>query len=74
MRPEFSLQVAHAQGLAIMELKTALAVLCQHFELCLAKDSTNLRTMQEKMALTLQAAHGVRLKFVPRGSRPTTPE
>ena len=57
-----------AQGLAIMELKTALAVLCQQFEFCLSKDSTDLCMMREKMALTLQAAHGVRLRFVPRGT------
>ena len=51
-----------------MELKTALAVLCQQFEICLSKDSTDLCMMREKMALTLQAAHGVRLRFVPRGT------
>lgn len=52
-----------------MELKTALAVICQHFELRTSKASEDLNGLDEKMALTLQAANGIRLHCIPRGVR-----
>ena len=60
------------QGLATMELKTALAMLCQRFEFQIAKESEALHGIDEKMALTLQPMNGVRLRCVRRGFRLST--
>ena len=60
------------QGLATMELKVALAILCQRFEFHIARESEALRGIDDKMALTLQPMNGVRLQCIPRGSRSLT--
>lgn len=57
------------QGLATMELKTALAILCQRFEFVVARENEALHGIDEKMALTLQPMNGVRVQCIPRGSR-----
>ena len=56
---------ASAQRLAIMELKVALAVLCQHFtfELCTSPDAVR---SAERMALTLHVSGGVMMHCRPR--------
>ena len=56
------------QGLAIMELKTAIAILCTHFEFRLAPEMGGVEgvTLTETMALTLHTSHGIRLQCIPR--------
>lgn len=56
------------QGLAIMELKTALAMLCIAFQFRLALEIDGPAGIEgsESMALTLHTTHGIRVQCIPR--------
>lgn len=56
------------QGLANMELKTALLVLCTAFQLRLAHEvgGTDGVRHSEAMALTLHTTNGIRVHCIPR--------
>lgn len=56
------------QGLAVMELKVALAILCMHFHFRLAPEmgGSDGLAHTETMALTLHTTHGIRLQCIPR--------
>ena len=60
--------VCMAQNLALMELKTALAVLCVAYEFRLASELGGAQGMahEETMALTLHTKHGIHLHCLPR--------
>ncbi len=56
---------AGAQRLAIMELKVALAVMCQHFTFSLCGPAEDVHAA-ERMALTLHVEGGVMVRCHPR--------
>ena len=58
------------QAMALMELKTAVALLCSKFSFRLADDMGGAAGViaSEVMALTLHAKNGIRMHCVPRQS------